>query len=40
VLDPYEGTLIRYDDEKSYPKKPVETVPLSSIKNIKILTNN
>ena len=38
VLDPYEGTFIRYEEEKSYPKKPKEIIPLSSIKNIRILT--
>lgn len=31
VLDPYEGTIIRYDDEESCPKRPKEIIPLASI---------
>lgn len=31
LLDPYQGIVVRYDDESGYPKHPKETVPLSEI---------
>lgn len=37
VCNPYEGTLIYYDDEDDYPRKPSEVIPLVSIINVRIV---
>ena len=37
VLDPFEATLIRYESEENYPKKPTDVVPFANIKTVKMI---
>ena len=38
LVDPFQGSLIRYETQEDYPKKPKEITPLSLVKNIKIIS--
>lgn len=38
VLNPFEGTLIRYKHEKFHPFKPIEIMPLKDIQNIRTIS--
>jgi hypothetical protein len=38
LIDPFQGSMIRYESESDFPRKPKEITPLNSLKNLKILT--
>ena len=37
LVDPFQGSLIRYEIKTDYPKKPKEITPLYSLNDIHIL---
>lgn len=37
VCDPYAGTLARYESESYYPSKPIETIPLKEILEVRVI---
>ena len=38
LIDPFEGSLIRYESISDYPKKPKEITPLSSLDGMRVIT--
>lgn len=36
LIDPFQGSMIRYEGLSDFPKKPKEITPLSSLKGLKI----
>jgi len=37
LIDPFQGSMIRYESSADYPKKPKEITPLSSLSGLKIV---
>ena len=37
VIDPFQGSVIRYENFSDYPKKPKEITPLNKVKGIKVV---
>lgn len=37
LIDPFQGSMIRYEDAGDFPKKPKEITPLSNLKGMKII---
>ncbi len=37
LVDPFQGSLIRYENKADYPKRPKEITPLNSLQDIHIL---
>lgn len=37
LIDPFQGSMIRYESTADYPKKPKEITPLSSLSGLKIV---
>ncbi|EGR29479.1 protein kinase domain protein [Ichthyophthirius multifiliis] len=40
VINPDEGTLIRYKSQQNYPLKPIEVIPLKDIVHIQMITKS
>lgn len=40
VVDPFQGSLIRYESKADFPKKAKEITPLSKLKSIHIVSND
>ena len=40
VVDPFQGSLIRYESKADFPKKPKEITPLSKLKGIHIIADH
>lgn len=40
VINPDEGTLIRYKTKSHYPLKPLEVIPLKDITHIQMITKS
>lgn len=36
LIDPFQGSMIRYESQSDFPKKPKEITPLSSLNGLKI----
>jgi hypothetical protein len=37
LIDPFQGSMIRYECMTDYPKKPKEITPLSSLNGMKLI---
>lgn len=37
LIDPFQGSMIRYECASDYPKKPKEITPLSNLKGMKVI---
>ena len=37
VIDPFQGSVIRYESFSDYPKKPKEITPLNKVKGVKVV---
>lgn len=40
VLNPDEGTLIRYKEKSHYPSKPIQVFPLHELENLQKIDNS
>jgi hypothetical protein len=37
LIDPFQGSMIRYESANDFPKKPKEITPLSNLNGLKII---
>ncbi len=40
VVDPFQGSIFRYESEDDYPKKPIEITSLSTVVNAKLVEDS
>lgn len=39
LIDPFQGSMIRYENVSDFPKKPKEITPLNNLNGLKIISD-